>query len=150
MPRYRKEQIRAALEQTQGMRYLAATQVLHCSYTTMEAWLRRCPDLEEYRRTLDGAVTDTAELKLHQKILAGEAWAVQFQLRTKGKDRGYGEGVAVTDADGKPLLPVQIPSEPSRIMLIMQIIQQIAPSLTASLVDGDGNEPDNGHKLLAG
>ena len=90
MPAYTKQEIRAALEKTKGMKFLASL-ALGCSHTTISAWLKKCPDLEAWRQTLDGGNTDTAELKLHEKILAGEAWAVQFQLRTKGKDRGYGD-----------------------------------------------------------
>ena len=32
-----------------------------------------------------------AEAALYRAIIAGEPWAVKFQLATKGKDRGYTE-----------------------------------------------------------
>ena len=41
----------------------------------------------------DGEVDDAAEMVLYKAIMAGEPWAVQFRLRTKGKGRGYVERV---------------------------------------------------------
>jgi hypothetical protein len=48
----------------------------------------------------DGEFVDTAELKLRQAVINGEAWAVLFALRTKGKERGYVERQEVTGKDG--------------------------------------------------
>ena len=43
---------------------------------------------------------------VYQAIIAGEPWAVQFRLRTKGKGRGYVERVE-QDIRGKDGGPVQ-------------------------------------------
>jgi hypothetical protein len=44
-------------------------------------------------------------MKLYQAIIAGEPWAVQFRLRTKGKGRGYVERIEqdLRGKDGGPL-----------------------------------------------
>jgi hypothetical protein len=43
---------------------------------------------------------DDAESSLYRAILAGEAWAVCFKLKTQGKGRGYVERIEQTGADG--------------------------------------------------
>jgi hypothetical protein len=38
---------------------------------------------------------DVAELKLFAAIEAGQPWAIQFYLRTQGRERGYGDHVVM-------------------------------------------------------
>ncbi|MCX7850938.1 hypothetical protein [Thermus sp.] len=47
--------------------------------------------LQDFVRELRDEVTDEVELKLIEHALAGRPWAVQFWLRTIGRDRGYVE-----------------------------------------------------------
>lgn len=100
--RYTAAQVAAALEATKGMVYLAAKQ-LGCSHTTIYNYIERHPTVREAWEAQGGEVGDTAELKLYQAILEGQAWAVAFYLKTKGKNRGYTERQEVTGADGGPI-----------------------------------------------
>lgn len=90
MPRYTNQQIADALRETNGMVYLAS-QYLGCAPKTVRYRVRSSPELQEIVEALQGAGTDTAELALYNAVLRGESWAVQFYLKTKGKDRGYTE-----------------------------------------------------------
>jgi len=84
------------------MVYLAAKR-LGCEAQTIYNYRDRYPAVRAEMEQQDGEVDDAAEMKLYQAIIAGEPWAVQFRLRTKGKRRGYGDEVAVTGANGGPL-----------------------------------------------
>ena len=90
--RYTQAQVIAALRDTKGMVYLAAKK-LGCEAQTIYNYRDRYPAVRAEMEQQDGEVDDAAEMKLYQAIIAGEPWAVQFRLRTKGKGRGYVERV---------------------------------------------------------
>ena len=86
------------------MVYLAAKR-LGCEAKTIYNYRDRYPAVRAEMEQQDGEVDDAAEMKLYQAIIAGEPWAVQFRLRTKGKGRGYVERVQqeVSGPDGGPI-----------------------------------------------
>ena len=90
--RYTQAQVISALRDTKGMVYLAAKK-LGCEAQTIYNYRDRYPAVRAEMEQQDGEVDDAAEMKLYQAIIAGEPWAVQFRLRTKGKGRGYVERV---------------------------------------------------------
>jgi len=102
--RYTQAQVIAALRETKGMVYLAAKR-LGCEAQTIYNYRDRYPAVRAEMEQQDGEVDDAAEMKLYQAIIAGEPWAVQFRLRTKGKGRGYVERVQneVSGPDNSPL-----------------------------------------------
>ena len=102
--RYTQAQIIDALKETKGMVYLAAKR-LGCEAQTIYNYRDRYPAVRAEMEQQDGEVDDAAEMKLYQAIIAGEPWAVQFRLRTKGKGRGYVERVQqeVSGPDGGPI-----------------------------------------------
>lgn len=80
------------LEQEKGQVYVAAEK-LGCNYATI---LRRAAKQPSIREAIDKwrhRRTDIAEGKLEDAIMRGEPWAVLFQLRTQGRNRGYYEHV---------------------------------------------------------
>jgi hypothetical protein len=93
--RYKPAQIIAAIEHTRGMVYLAAER-LGCEADTVYNYAKRYASVREAIARHRGRTTDIAELKLYQAITAGDAWAVQFYLKTQGRDRGYVEKIDVT------------------------------------------------------
>ena len=103
--RYTQAQVIAALRETKGMVYLAAKR-LGCEAQTIYNYRDRYPAVRSEMEQQDGEVDDAAEMKLYQAIIAGEPWAVQFRLRTKGKGRGYVERVQneVSGQDGGPVV----------------------------------------------
>ncbi len=100
--RYTQQQIIDALRETKGMIYLAAKR-LGCTAQTIYNYRDRYPAVRAEMEQQDGEVNDAAEMKLYQAIMAGEAWAVQFRLRTKARARGYGDAVELTGKDGGPV-----------------------------------------------
>ena len=102
MPRYTNAQIGAALTETKGMLFLAA-KTLGCSPNTVRDRLAKHDTLRDLQQALRGETVDTAELKLYTAILAGQPWAIQFYLRTQGKDRGYTETTEVSGPSGGPI-----------------------------------------------
>lgn len=76
------------------MVYLTAKR-LGCSHTTVYNYIRNYVSVRDAWEAQGGEVGDTAELRLYQAILDGQAWAVAFYLKTKGKQRGYTEKLEV-------------------------------------------------------
>lgn len=102
--KFTQAQIIDALRETKGMVYLAAKR-LGCEAQTIYNYRDRYPAVRAEMEQQDGEVDDAAEMKLYQAIIAGEPWAVQFRLRTKGKGRGYVERVQqeVSGPNGGPI-----------------------------------------------
>ena len=90
--KYTQKEIIDALRETKGMVYLAAKR-LGCEAQTIYNYRDRYPAVRAEMEQQDGEVDDAAEMVLYKAIMAGEPWAVQFRLRTKGKGRGYVERV---------------------------------------------------------
>jgi hypothetical protein len=89
-PRIRKRDAEAALRRHHGLIGPAAADLgvtRQAVYNAMKRW----PELDEARREARAFVVDVAEGSLYRKASAGEPWAVQFALRTLGRDRGYGD-----------------------------------------------------------
>ena len=72
------------------MVYLAAKR-LGCSHQTIYNYARRHPTIQQAIDANRGELLDHAESKLRNAIMDGESWAVQFALRTIGRNRGYVE-----------------------------------------------------------
>ncbi len=102
MPRYTNEQIAEALHATKGMKYLASRR-LQCSPQTIINRVAASPALQAIVAQEHGERLDTAELKLHEAVLAGEAWAVKYILSNQGKDRGFTERQEHTGEGGGPI-----------------------------------------------
>lgn len=85
---YSDEQIIEALKKTRGMVYLAA-ETLGCEADTIYRRAAKVKAVKEVITHQRGIVTDAAESKLFQAIMAGDSWAICFYLKTQGKDRGY-------------------------------------------------------------
>src|SRR3954449_7553558 len=88
--RYTQEQVLAALDECQGLCFLAARR-LGCHPNTVSRYLERYPRVREAVEAKRGQMVDAAELALYRAVQRGEAWAVQFCLKTLGRDRGYAE-----------------------------------------------------------
>jgi hypothetical protein len=89
-PQFTPEQMVAALNDCGGMMFLAARK-LGCSYRTVENYKKRYAVVRQACEQKKGEMVDAAESALHRAVLAGEAWAVCFCLKTQGKARGYVE-----------------------------------------------------------
>ena len=83
-------EIKEALVTYHGGVYLVA-ESLGIWPQAIYARIKKSPEFQQLLDLYDGRRTDVAELKLEQAIGNGEPWAVQFQLKTKGRSRGYVE-----------------------------------------------------------
>ena len=100
--KFTPEQIVDALRATKGMVYLTA-QRLGVSPQTIYNYRDRYASVRTEMALQDGMIDDTAELKLAQAIMNGEAWAIAFRLRTKARHRGYVEKTEVEHSGGQSL-----------------------------------------------
>lgn len=100
--RYTVPQVIEAINFTKGMVYLAA-QRLGCSHQAVYNYAKRHPTIQACIDSNRGKLLDTAELKLLDAILKGESWAVQFALRTIGRNRGYVERQELSAPGGGPM-----------------------------------------------
>jgi hypothetical protein len=76
------------------MVYLTARR-LGCDPDTIMNYCKKYPTVEQAKHDSRGELLDVAEVKLWQAVQAGEHWAITFALRTVGRERGYGEHVAL-------------------------------------------------------
>lgn len=113
-----REQVIEALENVNGMVYLAA-ESLGVTARTVYNYAARYVSVQEAIDQSRGKVLDMAEQALYSAILKSEHWAVTFALRTIGKDRGYTERTEqeITGKEGGPVeidvteIIVEIPSD---------------------------------------
>ncbi len=99
---YSTDEIIAALEKVRGAIFLAA-EIVGCSYKTIE---RRAKEVNAVQDVIDkyrGKRVDYAEMELDKALMRGEPWAIQFTLRTLGKNRGYVERAEVAGVDSAPI-----------------------------------------------
>ena len=100
------DQVVKALTDNHGFQYLASRK-LGCSPETVRTYMQRYPKVRQAQIDASELVNDLAEGALVKAILAGEPWAVQFRLRTKGRERGYGNQVEVASGENGDL-PLRI------------------------------------------
>lgn len=105
--RLSKKLVIEALKQMNGQVYLAAKQ-LGCSHTAVYEYINKFPDIKELKEYYDEETTDIAVMKHREAILKSEPWAIQLQLKTKGKKRGYVERTELTGSEGEPIKMVEI------------------------------------------
>ena len=97
-----KRKVIEALHTTKGAVYLAAKR-LDCSAKSVYNYINEYEDIAAIKNDYSEEVSDIAELKLREAVTSGDAWAIKYQLSTKGKDRGYVERQEVSGIDGEPI-----------------------------------------------
>ncbi|MHB8868425.1 MAG: hypothetical protein ACYC6T_09725 [Thermoleophilia bacterium] len=134
-------EIRKALEAYRGCVYLAA-ESLGVWPQAVYARIQKSAELQQLMELADGRRTDTAVLKLEQAIRAGDPWAVKFQLKTKGRDRGYVERQEV-ETSGRIQLEVEPKIGPELKGAIQRTLDVLAAGSSAGPLDpGDTLPPD--------
>jgi hypothetical protein len=108
--RYTCAEVQQALIACNGLIYLAAEK-LGCSSKTVLNYCGRYPSIREVVAEKRGKRVDVGEAALDKAVLAGEAWAVQFLLRTQGKDRGYVERYDHRHGGAEDLPPIRFSLE---------------------------------------
>ena len=110
--KFTKEQVCKALVKSKGLVFIAAKD-LGCMPKTVYNYRDRYQEVRDCIDTQRGEMIDVAEMSLYRKARDGEPWAVQFVLKTIGKDRGYQESQTI-NLDGQvgvALLPPDMTPE---------------------------------------
>jgi hypothetical protein len=132
-------EIKSALETCRGCVYLAA-ESLGIWPSAIYARVKKSPELQQLLDLYDGRRTDAAELKLEQAIRDGEPWAIQFQLKTKGRNRGYVERQEVENR-GRIQLEVEPKVGPELKRAIQRTLDVLATGSPANLLGPDDSLP---------
>lgn len=80
--------VTAALAALNGNLAAVAHQ-FHTTRGTLQSYLNRHPNVQIALYDAQEGMLDMAEASLYRAVLAGEAWAVIFFLKTRGRKRGY-------------------------------------------------------------
>lgn len=99
---YKTNEIRAALDATHG-KMSAAAVILGCHSDTIQRRVAKSRELQALIQHYKELRLDTAITKLEDAIIAGQPWAVKFELMYRGRSRGYISSQEITGADGTPL-----------------------------------------------
>lgn len=84
------ELVAAALAELQG-NVAGAAKRFGVARQSVADLIERRPALQKVARDAREGMLDNAESALYRAVLAGEAWAVCFFLKTQGRSRGYVE-----------------------------------------------------------
>ena len=136
MPTYKLAEIEAALREARGMVYVAAKR-LGCSPNTIKARLEKSEALRDSLTAERGFAGDTAELKLYQAVQNGDAWAIQFYLRTQGRARGYADRQEIVGRDSGPIEIVR-PVDDASALLLADLIADGLAHRRADALGGGG------------
>ena len=90
-----------ALEQSLGV-VTTACKKSGVSRSTYYHWLNNDPDFAKTVEEIENIALDFVESQLHKQIKEGSTAATIFYLKTKGKNRGYLEGIDIT-TKGEPV-----------------------------------------------
>lgn len=101
------EELAIMLEKAGGFRSRVAKQ-LGVSTSAISHRVKRSKYLTETVKTIEEAVLDLAEAMLIQKAREGEAWAVTFILKCKGRKRGWIERQDIAFGNDPEALPPPI------------------------------------------
>jgi hypothetical protein len=129
-PKFTAAQVVEALNATKGLIFLAARR-LGCHYNTITNYAKRYASVRECLEASRGEMVDAGESSLFRAVLNGEAWAVQFLLKTLGKSRGYVERTEtrIGGADDAP--PVRFDRTPVPLeQLPTELVEKILEFLT--------------------
>jgi hypothetical protein len=77
---------------------------LGCSWDTVDRYAKRYTTVQQALDTERELLIDMAEVKLGERVMMGEWPAIQFVLKTLGKERGYTERQEITGAEGGAMI----------------------------------------------
>jgi hypothetical protein len=127
--RYSDKMIITALRDARGL-VAPAAKALGCHEATIRNRVREVPAVREALQEARAALVDLAEQRLYEAVDAGESWAVALVVRTLGRDRGYGDQVALTGAGGGPLAMAHSLDDPQA--RLRERLQAVHERLTAA------------------
>jgi hypothetical protein len=100
--KYTAEQMIEALEASRGL-IAPAARYLGCKRDTVRAYIEEYPEVARIKKDMEEVGLDISENSLLNAAERGEAWAVCFHLKTKGKHRGFVERAELAGNGGGPV-----------------------------------------------
>lgn len=94
-PRLTLDQVRTALISNR-LNMAQCARSLGVSRAALYKWLRKYPELVEYRNELREEIIDECEAQLFKAVRRGARWAIVFVLTRLGRHRGWGPTTAVS------------------------------------------------------
>lgn len=107
-----EKQFEDALRANGGV-YVMAAKALGVTRLTVAAHVEKSPHLQAIVKESDEGNLDVAETSLMRAVVKGEAWAICFFLKCKGKARGYVERQEFSGVNGGPIESVSAVKEMS-------------------------------------
>lgn len=104
--RYSDKMIITALRDARGL-VAPTAKALGCHEATIRNRVREVPAVREAMNEARAALVDLAEQRLYEAVDTGESWAVALVVKTLGRERGYGDQVALTGPGGGPFVVEQ-------------------------------------------
>ena len=105
----KKAKFLEALKECKGLIYLACS-AANVGRTTVFIWRKDDPDFDEAIKQVQEMVIDVVEHKLLSKIDDGDTDAIKFFLRSRGKDRGYGDDKNTNTNNAPQQIVIQLPT----------------------------------------
>ncbi len=87
--------------QKKGCNKSATCVALDICRNTLDKWRKNSPKLNDMMTEAEEALLDFTESKLTEQIAEGNTTAIIFHLKTKGKKRGWIEGLEIEDKTEK-------------------------------------------------
>ena len=101
------EPVRAKLRELHGNQS-AVARALGVTRQSVSEFVGKHPELRAELADAREGLVDVAESALFRAVVAGEAWAVCFTLKTQGKDRGYVEKTVVDNRHSGAVTQVHV------------------------------------------
>ena len=114
-----QEAIIAALKRSHGNMKMAA-EMIGCSREAIRLRAEKSKTIQTVIHEERAAIIDVAESALYNRVLDGDMRAIEFTLRTIGKERGYVEKrqEEITGKDGGPIEhthQINVPEEVKKV-----------------------------------
>lgn len=106
----KKAKFLEALKECKGLIYLACS-MANVGRTTVFLWRKEDANFEEAIKQVQEMVIDVVEHKLLSKIDDGDTDAMKFFLRSRGKDRGYGDDKNANTNNTPQQIVIQLPTQ---------------------------------------
>ena len=107
---HNKKAILVSLEKSLGV-VTTACKKINVSRTQFYKWVKDDAQFRAAVNDIQNVTLDMAESQLHKQILDGNTTATIFNLKTKGKKRGYVERQEITGVDGDNVFSIKVIDE---------------------------------------
>jgi hypothetical protein len=139
--KYSQAEMIEALTVSRGLKSMAARH-LGCPVQMVENYCKRWPKVQQVCKEQQEAFLDTAYLQCMSAVNRGEWKAIEFVLKTLGRNRGFSERTEITGKDGGPIEHAHIHLWEERLQQVhTEMAQRKAALLLERNADGTYRDP---------